>query len=68
MKIMHIENKLCKKLISFPADKVIQTSLRYRDDRLRRAIAILKNEGYYKVIGKFRYQRTHLTSKYAETN
>jgi len=55
---MHLEHKTCKKLISLPKGSVIRTTIRWRDDQIRRALGLLRENGYYKIISKLTYERT----------
>lgn len=56
---MHLEHKICKQFISLKEGTYKYTSLRYRDDKERRALGLLKKEGYFKQLGLFTYQRTN---------
>lgn len=51
-------NKAALSLLKVPVGKTVFTSLRYRDDKNRRALHLLKKEGYYLQEGRFLFKRT----------
>jgi len=55
---MHLQHKICQQLISLKEGTYKYTSLRYRDDKYRRALGLLRKEGYFIQLGLFTYQRT----------
>lgn len=50
-----------KKLISLPIGRIYYTSLRYRDDKDRRDLNLLRKHGYFKQISRFVFQRVNKT-------
>ena len=56
---MHLEHPLCQRLIKLKEGTTVHTSLRYRDDKQRRALGLLRKEGYFKQLYRFVYKRTN---------
>lgn len=56
---MHLEHRVSQSLIKVKEGAIIYTSLRYRDDKKRRALGLLAKEGYYKKVSRFGYERTN---------
>jgi len=60
---MHLKNEICLRFLSLDEGITVYTSLRYRDDKKRRALGLLTKNGYFKKVHRFTYQRTNKTSR-----
>lgn len=54
---LHMNNKLVQKLIAVNIDKVVYTSLKWRDVKKTKFLHELKQRGYYKQISRFGFKR-----------